>query len=314
MSMLDFFPVDLSKCAMARAHAVLQVLHLQGDFCLDDNVCIRRIPNTKIAEVQEEMKKAWGDHPRWAAQFEVFRDYELHATTLDDFNEQSRPIERQFSEILAALRLLHPGSIDFGGLTIRPRGDQPQTPITGYFKGKEITPQAEILELPHYTLGVADVPSLEQLLILVRKYGLLDQFFFQCFSDSYYRSAASRSLDCAICLEGLLAPETGTEIKYRFAIRGAAILGESVEEREMLFRLLGAIYDLRSAIVHGHFHEDAKVVQRLLSMTEAKSLWEIAFVTMNLARRAILKYLEDPSRFSDEALNRLLLGNCERNS
>ena len=67
------------------------------------------------------------------------------------------------------------------------------------------------------------------------------------------RSAPEDSLvDFVIGLESLLSkPEEQTELRYRFAIRGAVLLAKTRSERYDRFKELQAVYDLRSSVVHG---------------------------------------------------------------
>ena len=60
-----------------------------------------------------------------------------------------------------------------------------------------------------------------------------------------------RIIDSTIALEALLVADGRPEIRYRQALRGARLLGDTPEERVALFRLLKAAYDKRSQIVHG---------------------------------------------------------------
>jgi len=61
-----------------------------------------------------------------------------------------------------------------------------------------------------------------------------------------------RIIDYAIGLESLLLDASErNELRYKFALRGATVLGESGEDKPQAFRILRDFYDARSTIVHG---------------------------------------------------------------
>ena len=58
-------------------------------------------------------------------------------------------------------------------------------------------------------------------------------------------------VDCSIGLEALLTDAVHDELKYRFALRGAMILGSTGYDRSKAFSEFKDLYDARSTIVHG---------------------------------------------------------------
>ena len=67
--------------------------------------------------------------------------------------------------------------------------------------------------------------------------------------------AEDRIIDYVVSLEAILlhdlqASDRG-ELRNRFALRGARLLGSSLGDRKGIFKDLRAAYDVRSAIVHG---------------------------------------------------------------
>ena len=75
------------------------------------------------------------------------------------------------------------------------------------------------------------------------------------------RSAPEDALvDFVIGLESLLSkPNDQTELRYRFAVRGAALLARTRSERYERFKELQEIYDLRSRVVHGRRAEPERL-------------------------------------------------------
>jgi hypothetical protein len=61
---------------------------------------------------------------------------------------------------------------------------------------------------------------------------------------------AEAIIDYVIALEGLLVPESQTEVKHRFSVNGARYLVDA-ERRRDAYDLLKHLYDTRSKLVHG---------------------------------------------------------------
>lgn len=89
------------------------------------------------------------------------------------------------------------------------------------------------------------------------------------------RSALEDALvDFVIGLESLLSkPGEQTEIRYRFAVRGAALLAKTRNERYDRFKELQAVYDLRSSVVHGRRVEQERL--QMLTKVAEESLREV---------------------------------------
>jgi hypothetical protein len=77
------------------------------------------------------------------------------------------------------------------------------------------------------------------------------------FTNGLDRKTADDSvIDLSICLEALLLSGVGNEedrgnISYRFALHGARLLAEDIAGRKPIYRMLKAVYGVRSKIVHG---------------------------------------------------------------
>lgn len=64
-------------------------------------------------------------------------------------------------------------------------------------------------------------------------------------------SPEDRALDAVIGLENLLLLGEKQELRFKFALRGAYVLGRNDSARKTWFDQLQALYDLRSALAHG---------------------------------------------------------------
>ena len=65
------------------------------------------------------------------------------------------------------------------------------------------------------------------------------------------RSAGDQAIDGGICLEALLGDDSPQELTYKLRLRAALLLGMTLAERREIRRAVGALYDLRSKVVHG---------------------------------------------------------------
>lgn len=67
---------------------------------------------------------------------------------------------------------------------------------------------------------------------------------------------ADRLTDAVIGLEHLLLRSEKDELRFKFALRGAWLLGESADSRADWFTRLKRLYDYRSSVVHGSANAD----------------------------------------------------------
>ena len=66
-----------------------------------------------------------------------------------------------------------------------------------------------------------------------------------------HRDPIDKMIDLGIAFESLLLPAENRELAFRFSLRGALHLGETIEDRRRLKREFKKIYDCRSRAVHG---------------------------------------------------------------
>ena len=101
-----------------------------------------------------------------------------------------------------------------------------------------------------------------------------------------------RLIDAVIALENLLLPEQTQELRFKFALRGAWVLGQAGQARRQWYDRFIALYDARSAVVHGsqpntkfrqkdprHLHQDAEdalraVIRRILDGNFTGKRWK----------------------------------------
>jgi hypothetical protein len=105
-------------------------------------------------------------------------------------------------------------------------------------------------------------------------------------------------IDFWVGLEALFLPDGQAELSFRAAIRIAAFLGETGEQRVELQNFVKRSYGLRSKIVHGSLKHTAEADAEVR---------ESAQETGHLLRRALLKVLAAPEQFSPSKIEEELL-------
>ncbi len=103
-----------------------------------------------------------------------------------------------------------------------------------------------------------------------------------------------RLIDYWVGLETLFTPDGTTELRFRAALRVAALLGRTADEREAIYRDLGTSYNRRSGVVHGSDKSPA-------------DLPHVVGTTRAYLRRALLLILEAERPFDATALEILVL-------
>jgi hypothetical protein len=73
------------------------------------------------------------------------------------------------------------------------------------------------------------------------------------------RSPGDQAIDASICLEALLGDDNSQELTYKLRLRAALLLGKTLSEREAIRKTVGALYQLRSKVVHGRSHPQGDV-------------------------------------------------------
>lgn len=103
-----------------------------------------------------------------------------------------------------------------------------------------------------------------------------------------------RLIDYVISLESVLLGDSPSDLKLRFSLRGASLLGDSQNDRSELFKRLAAAYEARNYIVHGsHKRDFAKVDVKILSHIAGRVILKmIDLSALNVKREKILEALD----------------------
>jgi hypothetical protein len=198
--------------------------------------------------------------------------------------------QEQLHIIVSALRILKEGSV-IHRTTIR-RG-------VGWYVGSPGGGLSWKSGLPDeifgkkYLLQSDAVPELSELILLLEKNEKKEEAFqvaLQRLND-IIESGQSRDrdkiIDAVIGLESLFLIGINTELKYRLCLRAAILLGDSSDERKQLYNNLTFLYDLRSAIIHGH---NRKRINKLLKNNDI-TMREAAILAESLLRESLKRYL-----------------------
>ena len=199
--------------------------------------------------------------------------------------------------IVTALRLLHPGDVAVTAYIeesneVPPFGGNPSMGIPG--AGLSDFQVRRHGFLSPYTLQDADVPLVRS---LVEKLHQLDtrehrggvEIALSRFNQSYVRdSLEDRLIDLTIALESCLLAglDSKTELKYRFTLRGTALLAQQSQPQEVS-RKLSALYDARSAIVHSGQYLSQQKSKQLLNQQPAAFVQTCEDLTRTLVRAYI---------------------------
>lgn len=112
-----------------------------------------------------------------------------------------------------------------------------------------------------------------------------------------------RLLDWMIALESLLCRGDSSEVSYKASTRAAMLLGSNLSERLEIHKEVGALYGIRSRIVHGS-HGDLDSAVRKAKADSPRALAERAY---KVARNVFLKLRAHPSLLERDGLLALSL-------
>ena len=203
-----------------------------------------------------------------------------------------RDVTPRFDRVISALRLVQPGHTEAPTLVIEQVPRKPPTGMSGGNKSRDTTSLA-FFEVKKYRFELTNVSELlrvDSLLAGVQAGGSHVSFelALRRFNQSFHRGEREDSvIDLAIALESTLLAGLKDELKYRLAMRGAALLRDVHDPKEVHDFLL-RLYDVRSAIVHNgnRLHE---LKSKLLGSTPSH---EFVPTAQYLVRQVLLRCLE----------------------
>jgi len=188
--------------------------------------------------------------------------------------------------LLSALRLAGAGEVYSGAVVVRalPPVIEAQSMVYGLLEFRhggirigahyEWTDNSEKTVSDIYArLGGRDKDIVQALSLAIRRFNLAQS---RDHTDD-------EIVDLAIALESCLLSGFGTELSYRFMLRGAHVAG--LKQGNNQAPLLKAVYDVRSAIVHGGKTMAALASgNKLLGMTEQHFISEVRSATRDILR------------------------------
>ena len=198
-----------------------------------------------------------------------------------------------FEKLITALRMLKSEEVGLGSLVTVPKvwgssryADIRKFPISRYIH-------------PQFVLKEDDIAELEK---LIRILELSEEFSQESLGSSLRRFNTSyerwgdddRIVDIVVALEAiLLSGNEQLELKYRFALRGVALMNLPSDEGKRVFENMGYAYEIRSHILHGERQQGVVKIMKKVSESnhEIQSLGKFAFLLRNYLRRVIRAYL-----------------------
>ncbi len=109
------------------------------------------------------------------------------------------------------------------------------------------------------------------------------------------RDFEDKLIDYVIALESVLIKDAGSDLKLRFSLRGASLLGNSPDERSELFAILGKAYNARNSLVHGSSKTDlTRVDIKTLSYIAGRVILKMVDLSsLNENREKIIEALDN---------------------
>lgn len=256
----DYFYSDLLHF---RCLAILRNFEAAYDVIdLDNSLVVKRLDASERSELFSGyvMPFGVGGLGRWDLAFHPFAIECSIATPklfgeLKGLTDAAGPGEltrHTFGTALSAFRLFKVGGVGYEWIQLAPVSWAP-------FGGIQFTMghEGEVDTGGKYSLEEREIPAFVRFWRIYRDSVVKDQrrmdLAIRRFNFAYGRfRPEDRLIDYSVSLESLLLRgDEQQELRYRLALRGAALLGRNPEDREAVFRLLSEAYSQRSRIVHG---------------------------------------------------------------
>ncbi len=200
---------------------------------------------------------------------------------------------RIVEKLITALRMLKSEEVGLGSLVTVPK-------VWGFsgYAGIRKFPISRFIP-PQFVLKEDDISELEKLVHILE---LSEEFSQESLGSSLRRFNTSyerwrdddRIIDIVVALEAiLLSGNEQLELKYRFALRGAALMNLPSDEGKKVFENLGYAYDIRSLILHGERQKGVITIMKKVTKSNhgIQSLGQFVFLLRNYLRRGIPAYL-----------------------
>lgn len=212
--------------------------------------------------------------------------------------ELQSSVLKAFDGVCSALRLFQPGRVAYYGYL-----EREQLPNIFTWNGLSY-PISTSLRFPGrpYVMTKASERLFQEFFDTHRD-SLRDQkeslaIALRRFNFGYGRdNETDRFIDGMIALEALLfGKNETTELAYKFALRGAALLGDGPDDRRAVYADLKLAYRLRSVVVHGEVESGSSATERKISFSDLAERVE------GYLRSALVKRLELGQGVTDDAV------------
>lgn len=245
-----------------------------------DGCHIRKLNFQEYAEIADRYsRKASGDLLDWLTPGEFFLLEKIETFKVTEPGSVRRTDMPEFATIVTALRLVTSGRVAIREIYREPArlGDIPD-----FFPSTSWGPSRPLTHAGSYTFPAEGQDRLSRFLIALRSSALQSQVRIAVERMDF---AAERLriddqfIDHIIALEAIYGDQQGG-ITYKIALRAAAFLKKSPQERWDAFNFIKKAIGLRSAIVHGSgsafSHDDAERLEALTRDSIEKVILELA--------------------------------------
>lgn len=117
-----------------------------------------------------------------------------------------------------------------------------------------------------------------------------------------------RLVNLVVALEALLEPDNESGVSFRIALKAAHLIGQTIEERQHLYRTVKDSYDVRSKIVHGSKRSANPNRKPDKGTFKVNEVSELVQKLCPIVRKCCLARLLQFSSLDDEKLAQHLLG------
>ena len=243
-----------------------------GSIELGDGLLITRLTEEKIQEMyatnewfRDLYKHNLLDVPRYAIMLRTEKE-KIFGVNISD-NEDLR---ETLHAVISVLRIYKAGSVWWQQIHVASGPAEWGCHPSSFLEPRRIS------NFKKYTVEDSEVPDLQK---LWKEYISVDwqlhQFIRVAVDRLNFGIGRDRShdkmIDYVVALEALLLSylEDFAELRFRFALRGAKLLGKASENKRKIYSELKKIYDRRSKIVHGSSVDDKdQLTEEFIDMVE----------------------------------------------
>jgi hypothetical protein len=165
----------------------------------------------------------------------------------EDLRTSTGEDQEELRKTITLLRLFKPSTLRYGPIETKP--------IQWVPFGGVITSGREEMFGGFYHFNISELPELKKLRSNIKRMDLSNVYPLEIalkrFNFAHERmSLEDKLIDIMIGFETLYS-DSNTEIRYKISLRTAILIGENLDQRKIIFRIMQEAYNMRSDLVHG---------------------------------------------------------------